>query len=132
MNSELGFGRRVLDVFERLGISYEHTPSGIDTMSVVVDGASLDNREEQVVHDLKAAVQPDQVHVFAGLSLIATVGQGMNKRVGTAAKLFGALANAAVNIRLIDQGSSEQNIIVGVDDSDRKAAIRAIYDAFHP
>lgn len=132
MNGELGFGRRVLDVFERLGISYEHTPSGIDTMSIVVEDQSLGARTEQVVADLQGAVHPDNIDVFGGMALIATVGQGMNRRVGTAAKLFTALAEAQVNIRMIDQGSSEQNIIVGVENADRERAIRAIYDAFSP
>ena len=127
MNAEIGFGRRVLDVFERLGISYEHTPSGIDTISVVVSEESLGERTEQVLHDLNAAVEPDLIEVNHGMALIATVGQGMNRRVGTAARLFTALANAGVNIRMIDQGSSEQNIIVGVEGTDLQAAITAIH-----
>lgn len=130
MNAEIGFGRRVLDVFERLGMSYEHTPSGIDTMSVVVHADTVGDRADEVVRDLQAAVQADEVNVFAGMALIATVGQGMNRRVGTAAKLFTALAEARINIRMIDQGSSEQNIIVGVEEADLARTIRAIYDAF--
>ena len=130
MNAEIGFGRRVLDVFERLGISYEHTPSGIDTLSVVVSDDQLNDRLDQVISDLQGAVHPDQVRAIPGMALIATVGKGMNHRVGTAAKLFGALSEAAINIRMIDQGSSEQNIIIGVEDKDLKKAIRVIYDAF--
>lgn len=135
MNTEVGFGRRVLDVFERLGISYEHTPTGIDSMSVVVADKQLANadgtsRLDQVLEDLQATVKPDVLKVHPGMALIATVGQGMAHAIGTAARLFGALATAKVNVRMIDQGSSEQNIIVGVEEADLAKAIRAIYDAF--
>lgn len=129
MNNEVGFGRRVLDVFERLGISYEHTPSGIDSMSVVVSDEQLTDKLDQVIEDLQT-VHPDQINVIDKMSLIATVGKGMNRQIGTAAKLFSALAAAHVNIRMIDQGSSEQNIIVGVEDADLATAIKAIYAAF--
>lgn len=135
MNTEIGFGRRVLDVFERLGVSYEHTPTGIDTMSVVVADRQLLNADgtsklDQVLEDLQATVKPDTIKATAGMALVATVGQGMNHAIGTAAKLFTALSAARVNIRMIDQGSSEQNIIVGVEEADLAKAIRAIYDAF--
>lgn len=130
MNNEVGFGRRVLDVFERHGINYEHTPSGIDTLSVVVSNEELGERTDQILDDLDAAVHPDTLDVVSGMALIATVGQGMNRRIGVAASLFTALAEANVNIRMIDQGSSEQNIIVGVEEQDLAKAIRAIYDRF--
>lgn len=130
MNSEVGFGRRVLDVFERLGISYEHMPSGIDTCSVVVDSSNIGEKQDQIIEDLEAALRPDEITVYTNMALVATVGLGMNRRVGTAAKLFNALAESGVNIRMIDQGSSEQNIIVGVEGDDLQSAIRAIYDAF--
>ncbi len=135
MNGEVGFGRRVLDAFERLGISYEHTPTGIDTMSVVLadkqlaDGQGV-SKIDQILEDLQAAVKPDSIKVAGGMALIATVGQGMNHAVGTAARLFTALAKARVNVRMIDQGSSEQNIIVGVEEADLAQAIRAIYNEF--
>ncbi|TVR12008.1 MAG: aspartate kinase [Planctomycetota bacterium] len=132
MNTEVGFGRRVLDVFERLGISYEHTPSGIDTVSIVVSDDNLGDNLEQVLHDMQAAVQPDHIEVHHGMAMIATVGMGMNRRVGTAARLFSALATCGVNVRMIDQGSSEQNIIIGVEEPDLAPAIRTIYDAFTP
>lgn len=132
MNAEVGFGRRVLDVFERLGISYEHTPSSIDTFAVVVSDEEIGKRSEQVVEDLYAAVKPDVVTCNDGLALVATVGKGMNHRIGTAARLFTALSRSAVNIRMIDQGSSEQNIIIGVEQVDLPRAIRAIYDEFKP
>lgn len=135
MNSEVGFGRRVLDVFEHLGISFEHTPTGIDTMSVVVSdkqliGADKVSKLDQVVEDLQATLKPDELKVTPGMALIATVGQGMNHAVGTAARLFTALAKARVNVRMIDQGSSEQNIIVGVEEAELAQAIRAIYNEF--
>jgi aspartate kinase len=135
MNTEVGFGRRVLDVFERLGISYEHTPTGIDTFSVVLaDRQLLDktgtSKIEQILEDIHGAVKPDTIKVIQGMALVATVGQGMTRAIGTAARLFTALAKAKVNIRMIDQGSSEQNIIVGVEDKDLAAAIRAIYNEF--
>ena len=133
MNNEVGFGRRMLDVFERLGISYEHTPTGIDTMSVVVSDKQLNaagvSKTDQVLEDL-AALKPDSVVAAPGMALIATVGLGMNHAIGTAARLFNALAKARVNVRMIDQGSSEQNIIVGVEEADLATAIRAIYNEF--
>ncbi len=135
MNAEVGFGRRVLDAFERLGISYEHTPTGIDTMSVVVSDKQLvdaaqTSKIDQIVEDLQATLKPDEIKVTPGMALIATVGQGMNHAVGTAARLFTALAKARVNVRMIDQGSSEQNIIVGVEEGELAQAIRAIYNEF--
>lgn len=135
MNSEVGFGRRVLDVFEHLGISFEHTPTGIDTMSVVISdkqliGPDKVSKLDQVVEDLQATLKPDEIKVSPGMALIATVGQGMNHAVGTAARLFTALAKARVNVRMIDQGSSEQNIIVGVEEAELAQAIRAIYNEF--
>lgn len=132
MNAEVGFGRRVLDVFERHGIPYEHTPSGIDTLSVVVADRHLGDKLEEILDELRDTLHPDELSVFSGMAMIATVGQGMNRRVGTAARLFSALAEAEVNVRMIDQGSSEQNIIVGVEEGDLGRAIAAIYRAFSP
>ena len=135
MNNEVGFGRRMLDVFERLGVSVEHVPTGIDTMSVVVADRQLTladgtAKTDQLVEDLQATLKPDSVKVNPGMALVATVGLGMNHAIGTAARLFQALAKARVNVRLIDQGSSEQNIIVGVEEADLSTAIRAIYNEF--
>ena len=130
MNSELGFGRRVLSVLENHGISFEHLPSGIDTLSVVVETAYLNEQRSQVLDDLFAAVCPDDVEIIDGLALVATVGRGMVRNPGTAARLFGALSQARINVRMIDQGSSELNIIVGVVIEDFEAAIAAIYREF--
>lgn len=135
MNNEVGFGRVVMEVLARAGISYEHTPTGVDTMSVVVADKQLVDDDgiskvDRVVEDLTNIIKPDVIKVLPGMALIATVGKGMNHKIGTAAKLCTCLAEAKVNIRMIDQGSSEQNIIVGVEEADLAKAIRAIYDAF--
>ncbi len=130
MNSEVGFGRKVLEVFEDNEISFEHLPSGIDTMSVVVATATLDDRREKVMNAIVRAVKPDSVFIEDELALIAVVGRGMVKAKGTAARVCDALARADINIRMIDQGSSELNIIVGVDDEAYEDALRAIYAEF--
>ena len=132
MNSIVGFGRRALQVLEDQSISFEHIPSGIDTLSIVVsDDYFASDADRQVLADaLQDALQADDVSYDPDLALIATVGRGMRRIPGMASKLFGALAEAGVNIRMIDQGSSELNIIVGVGIEDFEAAVRAIYGAF--
>ena len=130
MNTEVGFGRKVLEVFEDNEISFEHLPSGIDTMSVVLSSASLDGRREKIMNTIVRAVKPDSVFIEDELALIAVVGRGMVKAKGTAARVCDALARADINIRMIDQGSSELNIIVGVDDDTYEDALRAIYAEF--
>ena len=130
MNAELGFGRRVLQAIEENGISFEHFPSGIDTMSVVVSTKELHDKRADVMADICKAVDPENIFVEEGLALIAVVGRGMVKAKGTAARIFTSLANAGVNIRMIDQGSSELNIIVGVDSNDYITALKAIYHEF--
>jgi aspartate kinase len=130
MNQQIGFGRRLLSAFEVNGISYEHTPSGIDTMSVVVADSQLNGKLEAVLEEIKRQCDPDAVDVSSNMALIATVGRGMAKTPGIAAKLFTALAESSVNVRMIDQGSSELNIIVGVAATDFEKAVRAIYAKF--
>ena len=130
MNKMVGFGRRVLEIFESQNVSYDHTPTGIDTMSVVVSAENLNDKADAIVDELNGTLKADRVDVVTDLALIATVGEGMAHRVGIAAKLFGALAKAGVNVRIIDQGSSEINIIVGVQNKDYETAIRCIYHAF--
>ena len=130
MNAELGFGRRVLQAVEEFGISFEHLPTGIDTMCVVVSDVELNRYRDKLINRINELCQPDHIEISSGLALIATVGQGMVRTRGTAAKLFGALYAAGVNVRMIDQGSSELNIIVGVDGEEFEAAVRAIYGAF--
>ena len=130
MNSEIGFGRKVLDVMEDNDISFEHLPSGVDTMSVVVMTSYLDARRERVLASINKRVRPDSVVIEDGLALLAVVGRGMVKAKGTAARVFDAISDAGINIRMIDQGSSELNIIVGVEEHDLEAAIKAIYNEF--
>ncbi|MBR6751510.1 MAG: aspartate kinase [Clostridia bacterium] len=131
MNGELGFCRKVLTVLERHGISVEHIPTGIDTMGIVLSDAGLKNAdEEKIISDIRGMVNPDFIKISHSLALIAVVGHGMVNQLGTAAKIFTALYEAGVNIRMIDQGSSELNIIVGVEEKDYNASIKAIYNAF--
>ncbi len=130
MNQEHGFGRRVLEILESHGISYEHSPTGIDSMSVIISDEQLDDKAEIVKNEIQNMLNPDRVEVQHGLALIATVGEGMAYRPGIAARLFTALGEAGVNVRTIDQGSSEINIIVGVEAVDYERAVRAIYEAF--
>ncbi len=131
MNDEVGFCRKVLSVIERYGLSVEHVPTGIDTMSIVIsDVKSKRVDSEKLLNDIRGMVNPDSIEVSESMSLIAVVGHGMANTPGTAAKIFTALWKAGVNIRLIDQGSSELNIIIGVEDDDYNAAIAAIYGAF--
>ncbi len=130
MSYERGFVRRILAILEDFDISFEHLPSGIDTVSVVVSNKSIDGRLDELLDAFEKQLNPDTMEVFEDISLIATVGCGMSRRSGVAASLFTALADADVNIRMIDQGSSEMNIIVGVENKDFEKAVRAIYNAF--
>ena len=132
MNSELGLGRRVLQVLEENGISFEHFPSGIDTMTVIVSTKSLQEKRGDVLAGICKNVNPENIFVEENLALIAVVGRGMVKAKGTAARVFTSLANSGVNIRMIDQGSSELNIIVGIDSNDYVTALNAIYREFVP
>ena len=130
MNSEIGFGRRVLQVFEENGISFEHTPSGIDTFTVIVHQTEFMEKEQSVISGLHRAVEPDTIDLESDLALIAVVGRGMRAMRGTAARIFAALSHAHINVKMIDQGSSELNIIIGVKNDDFERAVRAIYDIF--
>ena len=130
MNREVGFGRKVLQVFEDQGISFEHIPSGIDTLTVYVHQDEFEEKEQQVIAGIHRAVQPDFVEMESDLALIAVVGRGMKSQRGTAGRIFSALAHANVNVKMIDQGSSELNIIIGVENRDFEAAVKAIYDIF--
>ncbi|MBQ7936093.1 MAG: aspartate kinase [Clostridia bacterium] len=132
MNSELGYGRRVLETLERRGINFEHLPSGIDTVTVVVNSDELKDKRDLVIADLKRNVRPDTIRVYEDLALVAVVGRGMISSPGVAAKVFTALAKEHINIRMIDQGSSELNIIVGISAKDYLPALKAIYKEFEP
>ena len=130
MNSEVGFGRKVLTAFEQNGISFEHMPSGIDTMTVFVHQEEFEGKEQQVLSAINRLADPDTIDLEADLALIAVVGRGMRSTRGTAGRIFSALSHANVNVKMIDQGSSELNIIIGVANSDFETAIEAIYDIF--
>lgn len=130
MNSEIGFCRKVLGVFEENNISIEHMPSGIDTMTVFVHQSEFEENEQKVIAGIHKAVSPDVIELESDLALIAVVGRGMKAKRGTAGRVFSALAHAHVNVRMIDQGSSELNIVIGVRNHDFENAIRAIYDIF--
>lgn len=130
MNAEIGFGRKVLQAFEDNGISFEHMPSGIDTMTIFVHQDEFMDKEQQVVSAIHRLAEPDTIEIEADLALIAVVGRGMKSTRGTAGRIFSALAHANVNVKMIDQGSSELNIIIGVANNDFEAAIKAIYDIF--
>lgn len=130
MNSEVGFCKRVLEVFEKNNISIEHMPSGIDTMTIFVHQDEFQEKEQQVIAGIHRAVAPDFLELESDLALIAVVGRGMRATRGTSGRIFSALAHANVNVKMIDQGSSELNIIIGVRNHDFDAAVKAIYDIF--
>lgn len=130
MNSEIGFGRRVLQAFEDSGISFEHMPSGIDTLTVFVHQDEFMHKEQQVVAAIHRLAEPESIEIESDLALIAVVGRGMKSTRGTAGRIFSALAHNNINVKMIDQGSSELNIIIGVANEDFENAIRAVYDIF--
>ena len=130
MNSEIGFDRKVLQVLEKEGISFEHLPSGIDTMTLFIHQDEFAEKEQQVISGIHRAVNPDFMELESDLALIAVVGRGMRSNRGTAARIFAALAHANVNVKMIDQGSSELNVIIGVRNEDFEVAVKAIYDIF--
>ncbi len=130
MNSEVGFGRKVLEVFEDNEVSFEHLPSGIDTMCVIVQSSAIEGKQEKILASLTRTVKPDTINVDDGLALLAVVGRGMVKSKGTAARIVSSVSSANVNIRMIDQGSSELNVIIGVDEKELEAALKAIYNEF--
>lgn len=130
MNAEVGFCKRVLEVFEENNISIEHMPSGIDTMTIFVHQDEFEEKEQRVIAGIHRAVEPDLLELESDLALIAVVGRGMRATRGTSGRIFSALAHASVNVKMIDQGSSELNIIIGVRNHDFEEAIKAIYDIF--
>lgn len=130
MNNELGFGMKVLNVLYSNGISFEHMPSGIDTMSITVDSTKLEPVREKVISEIRREVNPDHLEIEDGIAILAIVGRRMKNTRGTVARVFAAMAHARINVKLIDQGSSELNVIIGVSESDLPEAIRRIYDMF--
>ena len=131
MNGEIGFVQKALAVLGKHGVSFEHLPSGIDTVSIIIDNEYLKNGMLQtLVEEIKEAVHPDKIYTHENIALVATVGHGMARNVGTSARLFKALSEAGINVNMIDQGSSEQNIIVGVENEECATCISAIYHEF--
>ena len=130
MNAEIGFGRRVLEAIENEGITFEHLPSGIDTMSVVLSGDVTSEQRSRIMNAICASCLPEYIGFEDGLALVAVVGRGMVNNKGTAARVFSAVAKAGINIRMIDQGSSEISIILGVDDKDFEKTLKSIYGEF--
>ncbi len=130
MNAEVGFCKKVLEVFEENEISIEHMPSGIDTMTIFVHQDEFEEKEQKVIAGIHRSVEPDFLELESDLALIAVVGRGMKATRGTSGRIFSALAHANVNVKMIDQGSSELNIIIGVRNHDFNDAVNAIYDIF--
>lgn len=130
MNNEIGFGMKVLNVLYNNGISFEHMPSGIDTMSITVDSAKLEPVREKVLAEIRREVNPDHIEIEDGIAMLAIVGRRMKNTRGTVARVFASMAHARINVKLIDQGSSELNVIIGVSENDFAEAIRRIYDMF--
>ena len=130
MNSEMGFGMKVLRVLADNNVSFEHMPSGIDTMSITVDTNSLNPVREKVLSQLRKEVNPDHLEIEDGIALLAVVGRRMKNTRGTVARIFASMAHARINVKMIDQGSSELNVIIGVSENDLNEAIRRIYDMF--
>ena len=130
MNAEIGFGRKVLQAIEKEGATFEHLPSGIDTMSVVVSADITERQRKDIVNSICESCEPEAIAFEDGLALIAVVGRGMVRAKGTAARVFKAIAESDINIRMIDQGSSEISIIIGINECDFEKALRAIYAEF--
>ena len=130
MNAEIGFGRKVLEAIEDEGVTFEHLPSGIDTMSVVLSADLTKKQKKKIVSSISASCEPDDIGFEDGFALIAVVGRGMQRAKGTAARVFKAVADADINVRMIDQGSSEVSIILGINEKDFEKCINAIYDEF--
>lgn len=130
MNAEVGFVKRLLTILENNDVAFEHLPTGIDTVCVVVSQKQLEGKLQDLLDDIERRLSPDTIEVYHDMALIATVGTGMTRRPGVCAALFGALNDAGVNVRMIDQGSSEMNIIIGVENDSFETAISAIYKAF--
>jgi len=130
MNKEIGFAHRVLDIFQRAGVSVEHVPSSIDGINVIVDQQNVGDKLDELVEEIRSNLRPDNIRVVSELALIAVVGEEMNHSIGIAARVFGALSRAQVNVQVINQGASEVNIIVGVSPEDFRPSINALYREF--
>lgn len=130
MKREKGFHRRILSILESNDVSFEHIPSGLDSVSLIIDDSQLGDKLEKILEEIERQCSPDSLIVYPNMALVAVVGKGMIRTKGISGKVFGALAKADINIRMINQGSNELSIIVGVENEDFENAIRAIYSAF--
>ncbi len=131
MNREKGFGRRLLSIFEQLNLSYEHCPSGIDNISVILDQEQLDSEMvNTIIRAIENELQPDEIKTEFGIALVSVVGEGLVHKIGFLAKATSALARAGINIKMVNQGSSEISIIFGIDATDEKKAVNALYNEF--
>ncbi len=130
MNKEVGFGYKVLGVLYNHGVSFEHCPSSIDTMSIIVEDKQLEGKDEVVLEEIKRLVNPDKIELVGDLALVAVVGEELVATPGMAAVAFDALRDAKVNVRIINMGASEMNLIVGVHEADYETSLRALYAAF--
>jgi aspartate kinase len=130
MKRDKGFHRRILSILENSDVSFEHIPSGLDSLSLIIDDSQLDNKLESILEEIERQCSPDSLIVYPNMALVAVVGKGMIRTKGISGKVFGALAKAEINIRMINQGSNELSIIVGIENEDFESAIRAIYSAF--
>jgi len=130
MNNEVGFVRRALAIVEDAGVSFDHIPTGIDSLSMVIASAELEDKLDDILEAFKVQLKPDDISVEDGIAMIAVVGRRMFRSVGTSARICVALASNGVNIRMLNQGTGEINVIVGVEAADFEMAIRAIYAEF--
>ena len=130
MNAEIGFGKKVLEILSNNKVSFEHLPTGIDAMSIIVNTDDIKSKKLIIADEIKKAVNPNYVSIDEGFALIAVVGRNMVNGIGTAYRVFKGAADAGANIKMIDQGSSEMNIIIGVEEKDFEKAICGIYKEF--
>ena len=130
MGAEKGFFRKLMSVLETNNVAIEHMPSSIDSISLIIANSELNSKLDKIIEEIRIYCNPDSIICYPNMALIAVVGRGMINTKGISAKIFTSLANGGVNIRMITQGSSELNIIVGIENADFEKAISAIYEAF--
>ncbi len=129
MNSQVGFGAKVLEIFADHGISYEHTPTSIDIMSVIAETVYMESCRNELIQEINEAFHPDRIFIEDGLALVAVVGEGISANVGVAARVLQSIADAGISVKMIDAGCSELNIIIGVTEADYEKTIRSLYDS---
>ncbi len=130
MHKSKNFYSDVIGILNKHDVNFEHIPSSIDSLSVVISDEEISDKLDQLIEDIEMSLAPDNIQALPNMALVAVVGAGMVKTKGMAAKIFTALADAGVNIRMINQGSNELSIIIGVENEDVEEAIRGIFKAF--